>query len=178
MGKFKALHSCVAPEHLLVNSKYSISINPSYDPQDLKSSIDALYKVLNKCDAIEELVLYPEHSPIGRLHYHGYINVMDKYHFYSNDIHMLKSFGTFEIDSIDKPDVWLKYCTKNEGYMKPHVVALQGRSYPLLFKSVDAIMHRRQKEARWAERREQSSQLIDNLHLVFDHIVDGCVEDD
>lgn len=189
MGKFKALHACIAPEHLKVNEKYAFSLNQSYDPEDLKTSIDHLYKMLNCCDSIAELVLYPEYSPIGRLHYHGYITIMDKYGFYSKDIHMIKKYGSFELDTIEHPNKWIKYCEKNNDMMIGPVLSCRDSiglteskkskySYPLVYRSVDAIMKRKEKADRWAERREQDSQQLENLHLVFDHVIDGCREDD
>lgn len=189
MGKYQALHACIAPEHLKVNEKYAFSLNQAFDPNDLQESINHLYKMLNCCDSIAELVLYPEYSPIGRLHYHGYITIMDKYGFYSNDIHMIKKYGSFELDSIAHPDKWMTYCTKNKDMMKDPVLSLKGAiglteskkskySYPLIYRSVDAIMKRKEKADRWAEHRERDSLLLDDLHLVFDHVIDKAREDD
>lgn len=165
MGKFKRLHSCIPPEKIELRKRYAISLNPSFDIKCFDNAIKQLNVVLNKTNAIDEIVLYPELSPIGKLHYHGVIVINDVFLFYFEDLKLLKDFGSFEIDTIADPKYWIdEYCRKGESYMKPKVLSIKNATYPLVFRGVDAIMQKKQKQIEWAKHMEEQCAKIETLH--------------
>lgn len=163
MGKFQRKHSCIPPEYIKCNQKYAISLNPFNQYATLKHSIDVLYKHLSETLGIEELVLYPEHSPTGRFHYHGTIVISDIFDFYHHTLPKFRLSYTFEIDSVHDPKVWEAYCSKNRHYMREPITALKDRSYPLLYKSVDAIFERQSKSVKYAEKRKVTADDFDKM---------------
>lgn len=55
----------------------------------------------------------------GRLHIHGLIRIDNIACFYFHDIPLLKSYGTYEIDTIKDPEVWQQYMIKQKSFMAP-----------------------------------------------------------
>jgi len=58
-----------------------------------------------------------EISSLGRLHFHGRIQINEIPMFLSTDLKRLMENGTLEIDSISDPEKWLLYCTKQKVFM-------------------------------------------------------------
>lgn len=56
--------------------------------------------------------LYLEISPLGRIHYHGWLWIENPYEFMRDDINKLISSATVCIKPIDDPMKWEDYCTK------------------------------------------------------------------
>lgn len=56
-----------------------------------------------------------------RFHVHGTIQFNDVMNFYIVDYINLLKYGLFEIDTIDDPKLWLRYCTKDKEIMEPYI---------------------------------------------------------
>lgn len=152
MTKFsQAPHKCLKIEDMKVCTPYAISLNPEiqfvgYDrktksntytsPNMAMSQYITLHLTHCKYSTYE---LYFELSPIGRQHYHGIIQISDIEQFYTKDIHILKTLGTFDIShlfckkdrngeeseggdpervDLSPEDSWLAYCTKQQSILK------------------------------------------------------------
>lgn len=55
-----------------------------------------------------------EYSPLGILHYHGYIRIFNKDKFYTHDLILLKEIGHFHIKKIDDLKKWEEYINKQK----------------------------------------------------------------
>lgn len=76
-----------------------------------------------------KLILYPELSPTGRLHYHGTVTIKDPFAFYYHDLYLLEEI-MYEIDTIGSDregasgskatnmDKWMAYCQKQKSIMQ------------------------------------------------------------
>lgn len=63
-------------------------------------------------DDVSRYFLRIEISPQGRLHFHGYLQILNKLRFYLVVIRNLKGEGIFEIDTIESIKKWNEYITK------------------------------------------------------------------
>jgi len=134
-------YSCLSPEEMVTNRKYTFTFNPSNDGQyfNAENRIDLVKKqmetLLVRLSA--EITVRMEVSKMGRLHWHGTIkfpydkNIAD---FFILQIHMLQSKGTYEIDNIAKPSDWQEYCNK-QTLIQP----------PVILKTPDAWIKRLKK---------------------------------
>lgn len=103
---------------------YAVTINPDDDYQcwnehftelRLTAFIDKTKNVLHKLTKDScHLELYIETSPVGRLHYHGYITLYNKIDFYINCIHELLKHFHIEIDTLTEDNKWETYITKQQ----------------------------------------------------------------
>lgn len=103
--------------------RYSITLNPedAYQFWDMPDRL-ALFekhhlnhlKKLAIHDRINVCVfdLHLELSPAGRLHYHGYLRMLNKKTFYLYTLHKLAKQYQYEIDVINDPQVWDDYVNK------------------------------------------------------------------
>lgn len=153
MGKFHRLHYCPAPEHLVLNQIYAITLNPKF-PAKLPKYSKELHRVFSQMNGVERVVLHPEHSPNGRLHYHGEIVFNDKYQWYDNDIHILMDWGAFEIDTINNPEKWKVYCTKCSDYIIEALKTMK-LPYPFVWNCVDRVMSEQKVKYKYAETIQQ-----------------------
>jgi hypothetical protein len=118
--------SFIKVEHTLCNERYAFNLAPElqfvgYDKKTRTTGYAQPHKTfkeyvslhLKSCkNAIFEL--YFEVSPTGRQHYHGYITILDKPGFYTRDIHILNTIGSYLGKRITDPEIWHEYCTKQQ----------------------------------------------------------------
>lgn len=119
-SRFKSIKA----ELIKTDTEYAFTINPekqfetygfNYYQEFMKYMIGKLGK-LNNC----KMKLFPEVSPIGRLHLHGTIIILNVLSFYLTDIHLLQEIGAFEIDTISDVKIWETYITKQQLLFKEH----------------------------------------------------------
>lgn len=113
----------VSLEKAQVGEMYSFTVNPPDDEKAVGKSY-----VLNDHTRMIALVqklrysyveLYPELSPTGRLHYHGYLMMEDIFGFYSHDIKIISKWGNFKLDTIGNLQDWINYVQKQMSIMQP-----------------------------------------------------------
>lgn len=108
-------------EHMKANTKYALSYNPESQPcsyasdriQKWYTEMIKLFGSLKGCT----IDISVEISKLGRLHFHGTIEVITLWKFYYYDVPKLMKDGAFEIDTIDKYDEWMAYVNKNKDEM-------------------------------------------------------------
>lgn len=116
-------HKNMSPEDVTVNTHYAFTYNPDVQPVSPKFTLD-LVTWHNGMDNIfkslrySDVELRPELSQGSRWHYHGQIIIKDVLKFYIFDLPVLRENGSYEIDIINDPKIWLDYCTKQEKIMK------------------------------------------------------------
>lgn len=114
----------------------AVTLNPKTQ-YELISDIDDRIEKLNAsyiCFALSlsyaDFKLYPELSPSGRWHYHGWIIIRDPARFYMKELDVLKEFGTYAIkhtthatfadgDAFHGDAIWNLYCIKQKHIMEP-----------------------------------------------------------
>ncbi|AXH77558.1 MAG: putative replicase-associated protein [Cressdnaviricota sp.] len=111
-------------EDMLIGVRYAITINPCdkmqkfRDPLRLTSFLNEISKLLYHNNKIYRYTLYPELSPKGRLHYHGYITILDIDTFYLYSIPNLLKMSTIVIKPIkeESKEMWQNYCIKQSDF--------------------------------------------------------------
>lgn len=82
------------------------------------------------------LELYPELSPTGRLHYHGYIQIKDILKFTYHDLHLLNQIS-YEIDTMSEDPCGIykyeQYVLKQKELWKPFI-EYESMEYPIKIK--------------------------------------------
>lgn len=115
--KYDNPYKCIAPECIEENIAYAFSLNPidslQYWDDDnrlnkFKTNLTTILSSLNTINVIANIEL----SPLGRLHLHGTIKILNTKLFFLNHIHKLQHYGTFEIDTIKDQDKWTEYINK------------------------------------------------------------------
>lgn len=160
----KLPYYCVKPSLLHINAKYACSINPSFEPKDMKSANnlkdwqDKLFRHLAELK-YSIYNLYMDISESGRLHMHGSIIIKDRISFYYYDIPMLRHFCTYCIKPItseqwseyeqklDDMEKWCKdrgisytYCDMNKNeYLYPKAKIIDEISYSNKYVSFEEI---------------------------------------
>lgn len=111
---------------LLKSSKYVIELKRVADPERecinihyLKFMTGLLKFFLRKIKGCQ-IQLVPEVSPLGRIHYHGFIYVYDIVEFRMYDVPRMLELGTIYIVPVD--DCWLGYMYKDYHIMFPYCV--------------------------------------------------------
>lgn len=117
-----------------LGGRYAITINPedprgtdkgtfdsSQDPKEHIKEVyenhkQEIYKKLKYC----ELIVQPEISPTGRLHYHGVLTVIDTVMFLWHDVQIIREHAQCEIDTIADTKVWEEYITKQKHLMEKY----------------------------------------------------------
>lgn len=102
---------------------YTFTVNPS-DRYQYFNKIDRFRKayrsarsyLANICYA--EYDLYPEISKTGRIHWHGYITMLNAASFQLYDVPMMSKYSIYEIDFLTDPLVWHDYIEKDKTQMK------------------------------------------------------------
>lgn len=138
----KLPHSAPKVEDLVLGELYAISLNPIEEWKAgqlpiawVKKQYTLLKELVRGC----ELQLYPESSPTGRLHFHGYILIKDTLE-YLMTLKGLSCYGTYcikpitdgglvqggdteashlGVDEGDVPQTWQQYCTKQAFIFEP-----------------------------------------------------------
>ena len=104
---------------------YSITLNPenAYQFWDLPDRIETFKKHhinnLKKSSLKDRINIFVldirlEFSPAGRLHFHGYIKILNKLKFYEYTLNKLTEQYQYEIDTIADHEVWETYINKQE----------------------------------------------------------------
>lgn len=113
--------SLPAMEHAKVDMLYAFSFNPESQPCSWASDkvnkwFTEMIKVFGhlKASTVEMSV---ELSKLGRLHFHGTIQITSLWKFYYYDVPFLCKEGSFEIDTIKSLDEWQTYVDKNKDEM-------------------------------------------------------------
>lgn len=132
----KPKYGCPEPEYIKEGQDYSFTMNPLIqyfdDPiRRLKVFIETK-KFLSKFTCIQG-VLYNEVSRNGRLHFHGTINIKSSYEFFVYCVPQLQAYCTYEIDELNHPEIWYKYCIKQS--------CIWGTVPRLLFEYTPTIVH-------------------------------------
>ena len=110
-----------AMEHMKINEQYAFSYNPESQPGSYSS--DRIPKwwteqiKLFGCLKASTVEIAVEISKLGRLHFHGTIQISSLWKFYYYDVPKLMGNGSFEIDTISKHDEWMAYVNKNKEEM-------------------------------------------------------------
>lgn len=137
--KVKHAHSCINTELLKVNTPYAFSFNPKdispqrYGEDLFKATTLKTYKYFHNALTYFKVTMYPETSPVGRIHYHGTIEISNIAMFMLKDMPELQALGTYEIDTISGIVEWTKYCTKQMHIWKPFAISLK---LPYIIESV------------------------------------------
>lgn len=123
----KRPHNClVHPEDLQDASgvSYAFTINPrnTINYNNLKSFRKAYLEFVEDFQAkmikIKSIKysLNIESSSNGKLHFHGYLEILNPVDFYFRDLRSLEDVGSYLIKPIDKPDVWAEYIDKQASF--------------------------------------------------------------
>lgn len=124
---FHKKHQCIKMENAIEGAQYAFTFNPidarnnaTLNKDMLKNEIQAEKTLINHIDVWKQylkrlrycsFVVYPELSPDGRLHFHGYITFKNVLMFYYHDLHILNDYS-YEIDTIgDTEQDKQKYAT-------------------------------------------------------------------
>ena len=83
-----------------------------------KNCIRTYYNIVQILKHVADITLYPEISKAGRYHMHGTILLNDSFEFYSHVIPLLKAVCNMDIDTIQDPEYWYQYCTKDRYIME------------------------------------------------------------
>lgn len=161
MNFSKPKHVLPKIEDLEVNTEYAITLNPARASgtrqlnvlvnlliQDIKAMVDSM-----------TLKLYPEYSPVGRLHYHGTVQIHDIIQ-YVKDITVLIEHFTVCIKPLAEGDdddeseaseeddeqyaTWEEYCRKQEEIIKP-VLEAGKLAYPVVINTGNDIPANKKK---------------------------------
>lgn len=116
-------------EDAKLDTPYAFSFNPEHQTNlyDKKSDSFQYTYALVKMDQYMKKMLvklkasaylmYQELSPLGRIHYHGYIQILNIVDFFVYDVPLLKSYGTFCIKPIDDAALWAEYVRKQQAVL-------------------------------------------------------------
>lgn len=128
-----AFHQCADPHEWLEEledgsygmiPKMAITISP---PEAQSTHLSEVYtKLTDSLDilAFSSVLLYPEFSSLGRLHFHGYLYMNNKeciLDFYRFDLQVLRALGGIKIKYITDDKIWLDYCCKQQAITKPYL---------------------------------------------------------
>lgn len=124
---FNDKHKCIPLEEMKPGGLYTLTFNPEEQPlverfYNIKLNTLSGWSNLNEerltTLRYAEIDIVTEISSKGRLHYHGYIYILDPVNFIFYDLRKLKHYGTYEIDHINNEDVWRTYVYKQQEYME------------------------------------------------------------
>lgn len=120
-------------EKIILGEDYTLTINPRLQPdlrnvslKRTKASIGMVYRKLYE-NLVQykdylDMVIFPEFSSTGRLHYHGTIKI-NNIIMYLNFVNQLADWAHYEIDTIGPKEsdrlTWEKYIQKQKIYMLP-----------------------------------------------------------
>lgn len=143
-SKYEKKHEVISFEDVTSNDIYAFTFNPcdEYqhfgDPRRIQLCINDMLTVLSD-SRIYSLRLWPELSPKGRYHVHGFLRIIDPNCFYMFTIHSWLNKGTVVIkrqseacihDINGKLCMWEDYCKKQEQF---HKYVIQKLAYKLPF---------------------------------------------
>lgn len=121
-GTFKGKDKMISPEELLINTKYSITLNPNDKRQyfGLTDRISKLRQFIEQ-QLLEvpnvKFYLHMEISRNGRLHFHGTIvftTIESIKHFYIMKVNEWQDYYQIDMDTIKDEKIWNAYCVKSK----------------------------------------------------------------
>lgn len=134
------MYSSVKYEDIKINELLAITISPADQHNSTISmkEYEHIYKVKDRRGAnmrhvrktLHQLTgsryrLVFEYSPLGIMHYHGYIQIYDPLRWMDNDIGILKVLGHFCVKKIEDGEAWKKYINKQKlGYVLNSIVEI------------------------------------------------------
>lgn len=149
MSNIKTPHKAPKIEDIKLNDDMAFTYNPNAeaDPtRPLMQFINNQYKKLNELAGIGgfKAEIYPESSPLGRIHFHGFIQIVDIHKWIHIGVIGLKDTGCFAIkqfferkdkededdDHLTGKEKWTEYCLKQKNIIKP-LFANNVLEYPL-----------------------------------------------
>ena len=147
-------------EDIVPNGIYSFTLNPSSQFESQETRFSLMYKTIeNIFDDFFNTIhvtLYPEISKLGRIHFHGYIQIIKPLDFYLHIIPKLMKVCTFEIDTYDGNSKWETYITKQKKYIEPEC-----KNYNLPYPMTSTtIRHRKIEEEENNARQTKVSKNI------------------
>lgn len=111
----------INPEDPRGDNKHSFTSEATTAEEELREVYDThinnIFKKLKYC----EVLLCPELSPTGRLHYHGVLTVIDTVMFLWHDVQVIRESAQCEIDTIEDITKWETYISK-----QAHLMARKG----------------------------------------------------
>jgi len=134
---FKHPHVTLDPEDINPTCFYAFSINPEQNYDDMKNSnylkrdectTEYLIKWFTHGLTNFDYILFPEVKN-GRIHFHGYIKIINPLDFELFVLPIWKSISTYCIKKIDDEKVWFDYCTKQRKLWKE-------KKYPLIKRNI------------------------------------------
>ena len=131
-GKYhKPRNISIKPEDIILNKQYAFSLNPNEQIGIscqkyvyFKRYVNTYHDWVNQQEKFiktikgAEIDVVIEVSQLGRLHFHGYIKIINPFLFYIKEIPLLKHHGTFVIKEIKEPEVWKEYLKKQSKIFK------------------------------------------------------------
>lgn len=117
---FKNKHKALKLEDVKIGVNYAFTVNPIDKYQLFKSFTrlnDINKEMHHYLGTLKHYVLYPEISPKGRFHLHGWIWFNDNIEimqFYIDYLPMLQQKCCYEMDELNDVAVWTAYCTKQK----------------------------------------------------------------
>lgn len=119
---FKDKHKALPLEAVKPGVNYAFTINPS-DKYQLFNSFTRLSEIMKESHhylgQLKRYVLYPELSPKGRFHLHGWIwfnTDKEIIEFYLDYLPQLQRKCSYEMDELNDVSVWTKYCLKQSSF--------------------------------------------------------------
>lgn len=113
----------------------AFTVNPEHQYFDFPDRLFMVLEDTQKALATEYAYykFYTELSPTGRIHYHGWITIINPLRFYLGDVHRLTTFGTLSvkiIPTLEDFDEWEIYCIK-----QAHIMTLYDKKGKILLHS-------------------------------------------
>lgn len=103
-------------ETLIPGDTYAFTLNPSdeYQKWDCDDRIKYVQRFVNRLLLTDSFTyeLYTEISHLGRIHFHGYMTMVNGFKFLLNDVRRITQAATIVVKPIDNPEIWEEYITK------------------------------------------------------------------
>lgn len=131
-------HKALKLEDVKPNTNYAFTINPINKYQMFNSFTrlsDIMKEMHHYLGCLKHYVLYPEISPKGRFHLHGWIWFNDNIEimqFYIDYLPTLQNKCTYEMDVLTDVKIWTEYCLKQKSF-HDYFVLQTYHSVPLKF---------------------------------------------
>lgn len=142
-NKFSRPFQCIPLEDAFSMMPYAFTLSPKrghfsapYEKNEKNVANWLLYNLHELQTRLSYSIfsdLRVEASPTGRLHLHGYIQMIDPMFFYTHDLIVLQDIGTYAIKLIRNKTLWDDYISKQDAYfMKYFKRHIAGRfEYPV-----------------------------------------------
>lgn len=129
---YKPKNQSIKFEDLILHKNYAISFNPESQPgieaKNIMPWLHHLFKGMNGYVEGCYMILHPEYSQLGRLHFHGIVTIND-YVLWAQTLRKLILLGTVHITEIKTIPEWSIYCEKQKSIFEP-LYKKNKRNYP------------------------------------------------